>query len=246
MPYPWPELLDRANPFAVDGLSDEVEAALDYLVDAQAETGVAVRVTCTTDHPATGTTYHLRPGTYGKGLAVDSRGREAGGVRGGPAVHMAVFSLFVPVQHLLAELIYSPAGYSIKDGRKVAPYAFDDHFNHVHAAFPLGLRLRWGQSQEVSPVAFFDHPPVRSDPIAYDEKNRVAHWTWDAGAVYAWNFPPGHRGSVVPNATAKKAMGPIRGLMPDGAGGYILTAGDPGAGSKVSTYASRDFPPEWR
>jgi hypothetical protein len=38
----------------------------------------------------------------------------------------------------LAELIYTPAGYSIKDGRRVAPIAAKDQYDHVHAAVDLG------------------------------------------------------------------------------------------------------------
>ena len=29
-------------------------------------------------------------------------------------------------------------GFSIKDGQRVAPYAFADHFDHVHAAWGMG------------------------------------------------------------------------------------------------------------
>jgi hypothetical protein len=38
----------------------------------------------------------------------------------------------------LAELIYTPLGFSIKDGRRVAPIAASDHHDHVHVAFDLG------------------------------------------------------------------------------------------------------------
>lgn len=34
----------------------------------------------------------------------------------------------------LEELIYTPLGFSIKDGRKVAPYAASEHYDHVHVA----------------------------------------------------------------------------------------------------------------
>lgn len=34
----------------------------------------------------------------------------------------------------LEELIYSPMGFSIKNGQRVAPYAVADHFDHVHIA----------------------------------------------------------------------------------------------------------------
>lgn len=119
--------------------------------------------------------------------------------------------------------------------------------------FPMGEYLGWvaghlnnNPPPEEPPMGLLDNPPVLCEPIARDPEGRVAHWTWDPGGVFAWNFPPGHPGAVIPNAAAKGHMGPFRGLMADGAGGYILTAGTPGQGSKMSTYASKDFPPEWR
>ena len=39
----------------------------------------------------------------------------------------------------LKELIYTPLGYSIKDGRKVAPIAAGSHYNHVHVAYANGI-----------------------------------------------------------------------------------------------------------
>jgi hypothetical protein len=38
----------------------------------------------------------------------------------------------------LAELIYTPLGFSIKNGQVVAPYAQAAHYNHVHVAFGRG------------------------------------------------------------------------------------------------------------
>lgn len=40
----------------------------------------------------------------------------------------------------LRELIYTPLGFSIKDGRRVPPYAASDHYDHVHVAYtgPFG------------------------------------------------------------------------------------------------------------
>jgi hypothetical protein len=38
----------------------------------------------------------------------------------------------------LAELIYTPLGFSIKHGRKVPPLAAASHYDHVHVAFGLG------------------------------------------------------------------------------------------------------------
>jgi hypothetical protein len=41
----------------------------------------------------------------------------------------------------LRELIYTPLGFSIKNGRKVPPYATDGHYNHVHVAYALGAGM---------------------------------------------------------------------------------------------------------
>lgn len=38
----------------------------------------------------------------------------------------------------LKELIYSPLGWSIKNGQRVAPYAVKDHYDHVHVAMRRG------------------------------------------------------------------------------------------------------------
>ena len=42
----------------------------------------------------------------------------------------------------LAELIYSPLGFSIKNGAQVPPYAVADHFDHVHVAMEKGGHVR--------------------------------------------------------------------------------------------------------
>jgi hypothetical protein len=39
----------------------------------------------------------------------------------------------------LKELIYTPLGFSIKNGQKTAPYAQAGHYNHVHVAYAGGL-----------------------------------------------------------------------------------------------------------
>jgi hypothetical protein len=38
----------------------------------------------------------------------------------------------------LKELIYTPLGYSVKDGQIVPPYAQNSHYNHVHVAYAKG------------------------------------------------------------------------------------------------------------
>jgi hypothetical protein len=41
----------------------------------------------------------------------------------------------------LKELIYTPLGFSIKNGQKTAPYAQAGHYNHVHVAYALGKAM---------------------------------------------------------------------------------------------------------
>ena len=66
----------------------------------------------------------------------------------GTPTHMMAFARFMVAKfgHSLKELIYTPLGFSIKNGRKVAPYAQADHYDHVHVAMAQGGRM----SQKVS------------------------------------------------------------------------------------------------
>lgn len=65
----------------------------------------------------------------------------AGDFSGSPA-GMLGFARFMAAAfgRKLKELIYTPLGFSIKDGAKVAPYARADHKDHVHAAYRHGGR----------------------------------------------------------------------------------------------------------
>jgi len=59
----------------------------------------------------------------------------------GPTPQMMQFAQAMAARYgsSIAELIYTPLGYSIKNGKKVAPYAQAGHYNHVHVAFARGL-----------------------------------------------------------------------------------------------------------
>jgi hypothetical protein len=72
---------------------------------------------------------------HGTGEAVDLGDGSGGPSPGKMRAFKALERLF---GNRLAELIYTPAGYSIKDGRKVRPIAAGDHYDHVHAAVDLG------------------------------------------------------------------------------------------------------------
>ena len=62
----------------------------------------------------------------------------------GPTPEMLRFAKYVGGnfgRHLL-ELIYSPLGWSIKNGARTAPYAVADHYDHVHVAMRKGGKVR--------------------------------------------------------------------------------------------------------
>jgi hypothetical protein len=42
----------------------------------------------------------------------------------------------------IAQLIYTPLGFSIENGRRVAPMAANDHYDHVHVAFNKGGKVK--------------------------------------------------------------------------------------------------------
>lgn len=112
------------------GYTAEVAGIINYLIGS----GLPFKVT-DVDTPGvhSPTSYHYR------GLAVDFAGPQPS--FNSPEL-LAIFNAFKPVEHLLAELIFSGGGYSIKDGRRVNRYAIDTHWNHVHVAVPKGTILK--------------------------------------------------------------------------------------------------------
>jgi hypothetical protein len=58
----------------------------------------------------------------------------------GPTPQMMQFAQFLASTYgsNLKELIYTPLGFSIKNGQRVAPYAQSAHYNHVHVAYAFG------------------------------------------------------------------------------------------------------------
>lgn len=56
----------------------------------------------------------------------------------GQAVMMRIFEAFLPIAAQLKELFFTPAGFSLKNGQRVAPIAAAGHYNHVHAAYDQG------------------------------------------------------------------------------------------------------------
>jgi hypothetical protein len=58
----------------------------------------------------------------------------------GPTPQMMQFAQYLASTYgsSLKELIYTPLGYSVKDGQIVPPYAQNSHYNHVHVAYAKG------------------------------------------------------------------------------------------------------------
>jgi hypothetical protein len=54
----------------------------------------------------------------------------------------------------LKELIYTPMGFSIKNGAKVPPYAQSTHYDHVHVAWAFGP----------------------NNPVAFDSRSAAEQW----------------------------------------------------------------------
>lgn len=144
--------------------SREVDGIIAYMMS----TGTPFKVT-DVDTPgvhATGS-YHYRPGTGGTGLAADLAGLTPSA--NSPSL-LGIFNQLAQVGGQLAELIYSGAPYSIKNGRRVPRYAIDAHWNHVHVAVPLGTILKEPVMPDdpnmpniTYPVEF--HPVVNSDGV---------------------------------------------------------------------------------
>jgi hypothetical protein len=59
----------------------------------------------------------------------------------GPTPQMMQFAQYMANNYgrNLKELIYTPLGFSIKNGQRVAPYAQAAHYNHVHVAAAMGV-----------------------------------------------------------------------------------------------------------
>jgi hypothetical protein len=59
----------------------------------------------------------------------------------GPTPQMLQFAQMLATNYgaNLKELIYTPLGFSIKNGKRVPPYAQAAHYNHVHVAAAMGL-----------------------------------------------------------------------------------------------------------
>lgn len=176
--------------------SKEVQAIRAF-VDAS---GVPHKVTATLGHylspsnpcsPHSPGSYHCKPGTDGPGLAADLA--ETTPSRDAPGL-LAIFAAFGPVESQLAELIYSGAPYSIKNGKRTT-VAYGDqnllaaHHNHVHVAinrgvflpFPKPITKAEAMARVVEPVAAHHRPGAGPEQFAIMARD---------GAMYAYNGAP--------------------------------------------------------
>lgn len=133
-----PVLYDPSNPYETEGLSDEVYAVIKFLVDS----GIPCYVTSTTDHPVVANSgsvsRHVQWGTNGRGLGLDSRG-----MRGDQDTLLIIFYAFLRVEAQLHELIlcHPDVKFNVKNGRRVPPYAQEDHTDHVHMSVDRGTYI---------------------------------------------------------------------------------------------------------
>jgi hypothetical protein len=84
------------------------------------------------------------PGYHGSNRARDfSNGT-------GPTPQMMQFAQALAANYgsNLKELIYTPLGFSIKNGQRVAPYAQGSHYNHVHVAYATGYGMPFTNAME--------------------------------------------------------------------------------------------------
>jgi hypothetical protein len=104
----------------------------------------------------------------------------------GPTPQMMQFAQSIAGRYgaSLKELIYTPLGFSIKNGQRVAPYAQGAHYNHVHVAYGLGKGT----------PAFFSN---QSEAIAWEKQMMPASARVQS---FTSNTSEGFGGSVTVNA----------------------------------------------
>lgn len=77
----------------------------------------------------------------------------------------------------LLELIHTPLGFGIKNGQRVAPYAADDHYDHVHVAMQLG-----GVVQQLLTGGFVDATSTQRDVALTSARNLLTRGLNNKGA----------------------------------------------------------------
>jgi len=85
---------------------------------------------------------HMRPGDpgyHGSGRAMDFSNDAVG--KGTPEQLRLAQTLVQKYGKTAKEIIYTPLGFSIKDGKKVSPIDPGNHYHHVHVAFEKGGKV---------------------------------------------------------------------------------------------------------
>lgn len=85
----------------------------------------------------------IRPGAITDDGNVSNHARGRARDFPGPPANMMRFALYLAQKYgsRLLELIYTPLGFSIKNGRRVPPFAQADHYDHVHVAMRHGGKV---------------------------------------------------------------------------------------------------------
>lgn len=130
--------------------SQETTAIIQYLKDA----GVYGIVTATTNGKHAPGSFHKKYGTGGQGLAVDFG---LPGDKAGNPGYRTIFDAFLLVETQLAELIYTPAPFSIDNGKRIGTQG--NHLTHVHVAVPKGTIIKWPGT----PIINVPTEPFRGD-----------------------------------------------------------------------------------
>lgn len=210
-------------------LSVEVRALVQFI----GNTGVPHRVTATLGRyvspsnpcdPHSPGSYHCKPGTGGQGLAIDLAGPSTGAH---PSELLPIFAAFSVVESQLAELIYSGAPYSIRDGKRVPKYAVSQHWNHVHVAVKKGTVLVSQRPGGVltMPTTTPDYATAGTPVALRSTKTGQGYWIVTSdGGVFTFGDAPfcGSLGGVALAA-------PVIGMEPTPSGlGYWLLGQDGG------------------
>lgn len=87
-------------------------------------------------------------GYHGSGRAMDFSNAH------GPSPEQLAFAqkMVTMFGSSLAELIYTPLGFSVRNGKRVPPYAQADHYDHVHVAFNKGGLVPGSGNQDTVPA----------------------------------------------------------------------------------------------
>ena len=92
----------------------------------------------------------------------------------------------------LKELIHTPLGFSIKNGKKVAPYAKADHYDHVHVAKARGGALPQGKVTKPTTIHIGEEAPTHPEwVISTNPRDRKQNRGYLAHAAKALGFKKG-------------------------------------------------------